>query len=62
MKYTDPRIEELKQLRCDKHHALLSVQVRRFENGDASVRYDACCNDLRARAKAIVDPPATEGA
>lgn len=57
IKADDPRIGELKQLRCETHHALLSVRVRRFENGDATIRWQACCDDLRQRAQKTLDDP-----
>jgi hypothetical protein len=57
MRYDDPRIGELKALRCEKHYGLLSVQVKRFENGDATVRWQGCCEELRERAQKIYDGP-----
>jgi hypothetical protein len=57
MKNDDPRLAELRNLHCDTHDHDLGLHVVTFDSKDVSVRWDACCDDLRTRAKAIVDRP-----
>ena len=55
MKANDPRVDELRNLSCEEHNQPLNPHIVTFENGDVSIRWNGCCDEIRNRAKAIAE-------